>query len=179
MVYIGIMIPPIKVKFKSSIKYSILIGIATVLSACFSSSKIESPKEKLEEEQLSNQLTISFPAGYEGLGYMANEDAAGFKKQKAGGSVRFLFENSEDLGLPLRKFNKADLPLTLEDLPIKMGIDLNKVFYYNPNNGMTDLTCNGVVFFLQDNEYKEVLYVNYQSKHQLEVQKIIATIIQK
>jgi len=170
------MIPFFNLVFKSGFKYKLLIGITVLLSACLSSSKEHSVATEFKAEKMSSQLSVSLPEAYTGVGYYESEDAPGFKKQKKGEKVRLSFEDKESLGLAAHKINKNELPNTLKGLPERKNIGLNIVYFYNNNNGMTDLNSHGVVYFLFDQEYKEVLYVNYQAQFQTEVENILKTI---
>ncbi|MFT6715695.1 MAG: hypothetical protein ACJA0Q_000323 [Saprospiraceae bacterium] len=165
-----------KLQLRSVIKYKLLIGIIVLLSACSSMVKVDNPQGRAELEKLSNQLAISIPVVYEGVGFSNSEDASGFKKQKKGGKLRFSFENMEGMGIRPNSYASDTLPKILKALPkrIKLGEDV--VYFYNDDNGMSDLNSNGVVYFLFDGMYKEVLYVNYQSQLQSEVERILKTI---
>lgn len=166
----------LRVRLKSVTKYKLLIGIMLFIVACSSGNKLEKAQSIAKKEKLNIDLSISLFSDYEGPGFVMTGDAKGFKKRKQGGKVRLLFENTEELGIALKSFPKGKLPFQLEGLPRKIEINENIVYYYNPDNGMTDLNSNGVVFALQGDEYTEVLYVSYQSKFQVEVQNILASI---
>jgi len=162
--------------FKKVFKYKLFIGATVLLFSCFSANKVKNGEVELKSEKLSNQLLISIPNSYSGIGYHEGEDARGFKKQKEGGKVRFSFEDKESLGITAHKINKNELPSTLKGLLERKSMGEDLVYFYNNNNGMTDLNSHGVVYFLFNQEYKEVLYVNYQAQFQTEVENILKTI---
>ncbi|MFT6746129.1 MAG: hypothetical protein ACJAZ2_000467 [Glaciecola sp.] len=169
------MIPFLKVK--SSIKCKLLIGVTAVLYACSSSSKVNDVQIKISAEELSNQLEISLPQSFKGVGFQSGEDALGFKKDKKDGSVKLSFEDLSGLGIKPKEFQQNEEPDIISNCSERISLGTEIIFYFNNKNGMTDLNGNGVVYFLIDGTFKEVLYVNYKSNLYNEVESIVESIV--
>ena len=160
----------------------VLIITTTLFQSCKKDNNDLSSNTWIEEE-LNDELTISFPETYMGLGRQPNEEGFQFSKQRQDNKVvfaisgeTFFLNYGESINKPLSgTYGRFD---SFED--IFNGDELQGRFYYIQNNGGTFRQSDGVYFIKRDdNKFSQVIGVSYSIDTFDEVVKILENIKKK
>ncbi len=160
----------------------VLIIATTLFQSCKKDNDNLSSTAWIEEE-LNDELTISFPETYVGLGRQPNEEGFQFSKQRKDNKVVFAI-SGETFFLNYGDSISKPLPDTYRRLDsfkdIFNGDELQGRFYYIQDNGASFRQSDGIYFIKRnDNEFSQVIGVSYSIDTFDEVVKILENIKKK
>lgn len=169
------------------IELPILLTVVLIIASTFFQS-CETDNNDLSsnvwtEEELNEELTISFPETYTGPGRQPNEEGFQFSKQRKDNKVVFAI-SGETFFINYGDSINKPLPGTYGRLDrfkdIFNGDELQGRFYYIQDNGASFRQSDGVYFIKKsDDEFGHVIGVSYSIDTFDEVVKILENITKK